>query len=271
MKTLALYFLAMMLFANTYGQKLPNVQKVSLRAPANIKIDGKLDEWGDKLQAYNKVAEIFYTIANDDDNLYLVVQVTDGEIAEKIMAGGLALTINPGGKKKDKNGAIITFPAYEQGKIQPYLFLIKKSAFQKDTKNGSVRIDSLRNAGNEKIKKELKFIGVAGIKDVAEGLIPIYNSEGLMTAALLDDKVYYNFELSIPIKLLNTNQKLKRIAYNIKLNGYAFGGSNLKAVRDKYLTFTGRDGKEYMIGEPTPHNWSLATATDFWGEYILAK
>ena len=56
------------------AQKLPNVQQASLRAPENVKVDGKPTEWGDKLQAYNKATDVFYTIANDYNNLYLIIQ-----------------------------------------------------------------------------------------------------------------------------------------------------------------------------------------------------
>jgi hypothetical protein len=45
MKKLQLLLLAVLAFANANAQKLPNVQQVSLRAPANIKIDGKATEW----------------------------------------------------------------------------------------------------------------------------------------------------------------------------------------------------------------------------------
>lgn len=40
------------------AQKLPNLQQSSMRAPANIKIDGKPIEWG-QYQAYNRATEIF--------------------------------------------------------------------------------------------------------------------------------------------------------------------------------------------------------------------
>ncbi|HCN82336.1 MAG TPA: hypothetical protein DIT07_01770, partial [Sphingobacteriaceae bacterium] len=61
----------------TSAQKLPNIQEASLRAPAGIKVDGKATEWNNQFQAYNKATEIFYTISNDDDKLYLAVQATD--------------------------------------------------------------------------------------------------------------------------------------------------------------------------------------------------
>lgn len=74
------------------AQKLPTVQKSSLRAPSNIKIDGETTEWGDKFQAYNTATDIFYTMANDDRGLYLVVQSGDPKIIQRL-TGGITLTI----------------------------------------------------------------------------------------------------------------------------------------------------------------------------------
>jgi hypothetical protein len=89
-----------------------------------------------------------------------------------------------------------------------------------------------------------------------------------MTAGMFDSNVNYNFELAIPLKLLNG---ASNFSYNIQLNGYAYNGTNLEAIRDRFLTYIGADGERYMLGEPTPRNWSLATPSSFWGEYTLAK
>src|SRR5476651_2358683 len=85
-----------------YAQKLPAKQEISLRVPAGIKIDGKATEWDNKFQAYNNATELFYTLSNDDDNLYLIVQITKPRVIEKVLNVGITLTINGAGKKDDK-------------------------------------------------------------------------------------------------------------------------------------------------------------------------
>jgi len=97
---------------STNAQKLPNVQTASLRAPANTKIDGKPTEWDNKFQAYNHATEVYYTLANDDDKLYLVVQATDRQIINKIIGGGVTFTVQKSGKKNDKGGISITYPLF---------------------------------------------------------------------------------------------------------------------------------------------------------------
>jgi len=85
----AAVLLSLGLTTSVYSQKLNTVQQGSVWAPANIKIDAKLKEWDDTFQAYNKVTEVFYTVSNDDKNLYLVIKSTDPINNNKIIAGGI--------------------------------------------------------------------------------------------------------------------------------------------------------------------------------------
>ena len=80
------------------AQKLPNVQQISVRTPENIKIDGKPTEWNNKFQAYNHATSLFYTISNDDENLYLTIQANDMETLIKITGAGIVFNLNAGGK-----------------------------------------------------------------------------------------------------------------------------------------------------------------------------
>src|ERR1700679_2125120 len=81
------------------AQKLPEVQPAAVWAPENIKIDGDANEWNNKFQAYNKTAGIYYTLSNNEDHLFLTVQATDPDMINKLVAGGLTLTIQKSGKK----------------------------------------------------------------------------------------------------------------------------------------------------------------------------
>ena len=90
--------------------KLQNIQAATgFKAPA-VKVDGNLKEWGDSFQAYNKQTRLYYTISNDDQMLYLTVKSTDMQNSNKIAAGGITLTINTEGKKKDKDAFMLTYP-----------------------------------------------------------------------------------------------------------------------------------------------------------------
>lgn len=271
MKALLSSFL-LITFLSVKGQQSAGIQQYGMRVDAaEIKIDGEISEWGHQLNWYNETCEIYYSIGNDFNYLFLAVQVKDKEIINKLISGGLAFTINPGGNKKDKNSVVITFPVYEKGKSHPYLALDKITEIKPGAANYNKLRDSLQNAGEKQLKASFKFIGTTGMKDVAEDMISIYNDKGIQAAGTIDNSLYYNFELSVPLKLLNISTASKSVAYNIRLNGPASRGTNLRVERDRFLVFDGSDGKRYMMGDATPRNWSLASPTDFWGGYTLEK
>lgn len=154
------------------AQKLPTVQPTGLYAPANIKIDGKAAEWDNKFQAYNKNTSVFYTMANDADNLYLVVQGTDRVIIDKILTNKLSLTVF---NEKDKSMVPITIstPSIKG----PYLNnLIRNVATDS--------IVSLTNKAFDANFKELKITGISAIPDPA---ISIYNDYGIKFAGRVDN------------------------------------------------------------------------------------
>src|SRR5688572_23684293 len=93
---------------STSAQKLPAVQQVSLRAPANVRIDGKVTEWG-QLKAYNKATDLKYSIANDDKKLYLVIQTNTFATQRKSAIGGVTLVIQKANEKNDKDAKLIKF------------------------------------------------------------------------------------------------------------------------------------------------------------------
>ncbi len=268
---LALFF-AFAVIAN--AQKLPNVQQTSLRVPANLKIDGKATEWDDKFQAYNKATGVFYTIANDDDKLYLTIQATNPQNITKIIMGGITFTITPSDNKKDKNGLAITFPKYDKKNPPVYVILDNKPKSTKDTLKNKMQADSFLNAHNQQLNDKLKLIGVEGVKSITDSVISIYNTEGIKAMALFDNKIYYTYELSVPLKQIGlTVAQQTKFSYNIRVNGPNKG--NIRVIeRDGYndiLTYTGADGVNYGIGLATPENMTMAYPTDFWGEYTLAK
>lgn len=92
----------------SHAQKTVNVQKQGIWLPAKMKVDGSLQEWNGRLQARNRATRLDYTLANDEQNLYLAVRSTDEIVASKILSGGISLAVVVPGMK----GAVptITFP-----------------------------------------------------------------------------------------------------------------------------------------------------------------
>ena len=249
----------------------PNIQSTGVRVPVDIKIDGIATEWGDKLQAYNKATNIYYTIANDDNKLYLTIKATDPTIITKIVSGGITFTINAADKKEEKTGVAITFPAYDKNDKSLYLLMENKPAPTKDANKSRMQLDSFRNVLNSKLADHLKMIGITGTKTITDNTISVYNEQGIKAAALFDNKINYTYELSIPLKYLDVIG-IDKFSYNIKLNGKIPTGSTMIDIgRQDRILYKGPDGIMNSAGSATPENMILVYPTDFWGEYTLAK
>ena len=262
------FVLAISLSFNAYSQKLPKVQYSGIRAPSNIKIDGKVTEWNDQFQAYNPINRIYYIISNDDENLYLAIRTGDGGSGEKAIFG---ITFNlqlPGenGKSSRKNINIRypkTVEVQKSGSIRNAVNAVKR--IKDDTSGtGKKTMDSLRHFANQKMKDIFKEIDVTGIKDIKDASISEYNIEGIRVAAQFDQHMQYTYELELPLKYLGSNINNKqKFKYNIKMNGLPekapgspFAPPVIYADRTNFMA---------------PEAAFLMYPTDFSGEYSLAK
>lgn len=248
---------ATFLFATTtHAQKLPNVQKESVRAPANIKIDGKATEWDNKFKAQNSATELFYTISNDDENLYIIMQTKLRDIAGKIMHGGISVNINPTLGKKSDAQVSVTYPSLDRAGVSSLTNMIgltDKGNVDATPGGQLVTLDEL----NKAIDSKAKLIGLSGIKTINTTEIPIYNENGIQVAARFDENFAYTYELAIPLKYLSLpDNGANPFSYQVKVN--------------EPKIFTKFDGN-MPSRPPPPMARTAAATTDFWGEYTLAK
>ncbi|RZA02755.1 MAG: hypothetical protein EOP47_05750 [Sphingobacteriaceae bacterium] len=250
MKTTSIIKLAGLLLPCTFtafAQKLPNKQEASLFAPAKVKIDGKTTEWGDKFQAYNKATELFSTIANDNDNLYLTVQATESLIARKIIAGGLTLSINSSDKTKKNEKVNITYPVFDK-KNPPSIYLNRKT-------------DDL---------DQLEYdIYIYELNEAFDTAIAIYNEHNIKAMGAFNDKKHYTYELALPLKFIKPLiNNLSTINYNITLNGSTY----MEGARIEYLEGGGIRITSPGTSAPSMADMKAASSpTYFSGEYTLAK
>jgi hypothetical protein len=210
------------------AQKVSNIQSGSIWAPADVKIDGNLAEWGPALQAHNKTTHVWYTVANDDKNIYLVIKSADADNNTKILAGGISFTVNTEGKKKDKNAYVVTYPVISRtggggrgGR--------RRGGFgggDQDTPDSAAVI-----AQQKQTLATSKEISTLGFKEITDTLISIYNEYGIKAAANIDDKGNFVYEMSVPLSMLGLqNAGAKEIAYNIKVNGLQLTMGGFKNV-----------------------------------------
>ncbi|MES2428446.1 MAG: hypothetical protein V4560_15810 [Bacteroidota bacterium] len=297
-KLIPLTSLLLLAIANLHAQdtspkKLPTIQEGNTRAPANVKIDGKLTEWNDSFQAYNKVTHLYYTVANDDKNLYLIIKTSDATTNAKITAGGITLAINTEGKKKDKDVYSLTYPIIPRntgrpaggnfntvgggGGVRTMSVMIGGPG---GGQRGSAPDSAMIKAAHERTVNAAKEIKVSGFKDITDSLIAIYNEYDIKATIGYDKEGSFVYELAVPLKLLSMAADSKNeIAYNIKLNGLqlnfrmpdnaegppAGGGAPGGGMR--VMTFGGPPGG----GKGGIDFQELTSASDFWGKYTLAK
>jgi len=74
----------------------------------DVNVDGRNTEWKSPLPRYNKTTGINFDVANDEQNIYMIVRVTDTTSMRQIRQNGLEVWINKDGKKKNTTG--ITYP-----------------------------------------------------------------------------------------------------------------------------------------------------------------
>lgn len=269
MRSLLIVSCLLLAASASVAQKLPNVQLTGLRAPAKVKADGKLSEWGD-LQAYNKATQVFYTIANDDNNLYLTVQAKEADIIKKMISGGISLSINSLGKKDAKNSIGITYPHYDIVNKPFNAIMADRGEITKDVIQNSTKADSLMNILNKQIGTRLKMIRVEGIKSMEDNVISVYNNEGIKAVSLFDNQINYTYELVIPLKILKLTAN--KFSYNIKLNGPIPTNANvIQSGGGRFYIVEIGGVYSDAIPAQAPSAVSYYFPTDFWGEYELVK
>ncbi len=272
-------------FLPATAQKQPQIQEVSVRAPANIKIDGLLNEWPDQwLNAHNSTNRFYYVVSNDDNNLYFTIRGQGQGVAFKVLNGGLSITISHSldkkGRLKAKDNVAITFPvAPDYMTVAQIMGPVAISTQDPDIVDNPFKIDSLIAIANERLTNAMKEIRIVGVKEFPDSVISIYNTNGIkavtrfMVSAANRQPVY---ELAIPLKYLGLSiDNPVKFSYNIKLNeptGQIVGSGGIK-----FLPPGGSNaGLPEPMGAlntplPNPNDIFKENPTDFWGVYTLAK
>lgn len=269
MRITFLLFFTMSAFNFIYGQKLPDIQNSSVSVPVKLRIDGNLSEWPSSFAAENKRTNVYYSLSHDSQNLYLALKSVNDAAVAKIMLGGISLTINTMGKKKDDDSFTITYP------------LITRNAARTGGQNrqrGSSAESSLSQAQKDSVTlvqrrtqlagvKEIKVLGLAALTD---SLISIYNEHGIKAVAKIADDGTYGYELAIPLGVLGISATtVKEVAYRIRLNGRPMQASMNNRANANTSGFGSQRGG--FGGSDNAARQDLFSTTDFWGKYSFIK
>nr|WP_294790951.1 hypothetical protein [uncultured Mucilaginibacter sp.] len=264
MKNMILCCLAALTLQGAYAQKLPNKQEGSFKAPANVKIDGKIGEWGD-FKAYNTATDLFYTLANDDQNLYLILKAESAVARDKMYSGGVSLFFSNVGNTDKNARCVVTAFAIPKNNMMAIRELMK------DT------ITTDFKAINAAMVAALKTISVKNLNGVKEDVISVYNEYGISIANYLSDRKTYTCEIAIPLKYLKSFINEKGVI-NYTLQANAASLNNMKVVMNgKEVENAAENARitemmnRIMQSEKSYRLRETMNDTNVSGEYTLAK
>jgi hypothetical protein len=205
-KPILILLLSLLQCSALNAQKLPGKQESSIALPANVKINGKADEWNNQYQAYNSATQLRYTIANNGNDLYMIVNADDRTIIQKIGLFGITVTVSP--LSKNENKISLTYPGTRINNMLPQPSL--------------KMTDSLLATTNSKFGSVAKTMRITGIKDISETETSIYNAFDIRVAAAFDAERTYTCEFAIPLKYIGlAGQSGASVKFDIQINGPA--------------------------------------------------
>lgn len=221
MKKLFRFYLAALLMPIVYSTTV-KAQAVAANSilqlpPAHVTTDGSLSDWGDSLRYYNEPQKLYYTLANDHDNLYMAVRISDHSEQRRILISGLTLSINTKGKTKETYS--LTFPVAEPNSTSLASMIQDNNVEGRDL-NGNTEQPVNRDEILKAHLTKLRYMKVSGFKDVENDMITTANTYGFKAAINYDANGYLICEAAIPLKFFNPDELYKNEwSFNIKING----------------------------------------------------
>ena len=251
------------------------IQEVGVRAPDNVKIDGRTLEWrDDKMQAYNSANDVAYTVSNDDANLYLTVRAPYYIGPAKILYGGLTFMVSHGLERKDRekanNNVAVTFPILTDQVAQDLVMsLISYRGMNKDSSRRVSQHDSLVRVIDKKALKAFTEFRITGIPSL-DTLQSIYNETGVKAMATFSRAMTLCIEMAIPLKYLglSVNDGTK-FSYNIKLNGRFFDFASYRSQNTSGIGNSNPTAPQ--APQISPDFEFMNSPSDFWGTCVLIK
>ncbi|MFD0750742.1 hypothetical protein ACFQZS_11345 [Mucilaginibacter calamicampi] len=252
-KTLSLSLIALLSSLASFSQNLPVIQPAGLQAPQGINIDGKPNEWGGNFQAFNRATSVFYTMANDDKNLYMVIKCEEQPTIAKILSGGITLALKSAANK-EAQAVKIVYPLISYTDKYTISIPLREDA---DVEKMAITL-------NKELPKVAKQINVSGISEIKEPSVSIYNDWDIKAVSAVDTKRAYTIEWQVPLKYLRHLISADgSFDYNIIVNGVVNPPGTI-------VVGGGRIG-----GAPPKLNEAAAfdmfNPTDFKGSYTLMK
>ena len=186
--------------------------------PTPIKADGIAAEWEIPLRYYDNETRLNYAIANDKENLYICIRVTDELNQMKIIRAGLQLWMDTTGKKQQQVGVLFPVPNKE---LMPVNSRGKHGA---NPSGAEQTVKSDRGSLHKKLRIGATDMQLWGFKSPIGGITPISNTFGIKAALNWDSSGVMIYELVVPFKtfyhnISSKNDSSKLIGFTAIING----------------------------------------------------
>lgn len=181
---------------NSFAQEVPKIVWAD-----SIHIDGNLTDWKNNTYYTFKTQDFDYSIANDDNYLYIAIRVSNNVQQLKAIYNGISITTNS--DAKEKSGPTVVFPLPDVAALRA---MNSKEDYEKVGNNREAGLNLTRS------------ISINGFPSIIDGKISLDNNYGIKVSAKIDSTDNtLNYEAAISIKQLNINKNAP-FALNLRIN-----------------------------------------------------
>jgi len=250
-KFLFILFLGCLTFPALAQQETPKSVWID-----SIYIDGDFKDWKDTLHYSFEGQGMNYAIANDNDYLYISIQVPNQAQQLKAIYSGFSITVNL--DAKEKPGPTVVFPIPD---ISALRAMNSKEDYEKTKDRRQTGLNMIR------------AIYVNGFKTIVDGKISMENNYGIKTAIKIDSTDALNYEAAIRLNQLNIN-KDEPFALNLRINEVTTSRfTDMGNMRGSYgYPYYGRDPYDPYGRGSSPRSGTVSkSAPGVWQILKLAK
>lgn len=174
------------------------------------KVDGSVQEWGTTDLQYDKKLKCVYSIASDENNVYVFVKSLDKAQEMRILDGGVEVWLDT--ESKGLNAIGVLFPLPQGPMAQTERTPLKKTQQKPDEKIAQVQS-----------KLKLVNYNLSGFKKEWNGNQSVKGNCPVKVAIDWDEKNNLVYELAIPYTALpnELRAKMDLLTLNIVINGIA--------------------------------------------------
>lgn len=167
----------------------------------DLDIDADFTDWrDDSLQYHYEEQGLKYSISNDNNFLYVFIQVPDKGQQLKAIYNGFNITVNL--DAKEKAGPSVIFPLPDLAALRAV----------NEESNEEKALDRRKYGLNT-----IRAIYVRGFEDVVDGMISIKNHYGIQTAIRIDSADVLNYEMAVSLDKLKIEADTP-FAINLRIN-----------------------------------------------------